>query len=140
LLALINDLLDLAKIQAGRLQVKQEQVGLHDLVASAVEMMSPLAAASSIDLSFQVPGRLVVRADRRRLEQVVVNLLSNAIKFTPAGGQVRVSALTGDGLARIDVQDTGVGLEPADLERIFEDFTQVDRDSLRSQGGTGLGL
>jgi PAS domain S-box-containing protein len=140
LLELINDVLDLSKIQSGRMELHVVQVGLPALLGDISERVQPLAAARGVELSVDCAPGLEVSADPRRLEQVILNLLSNAIRFTPEGGRVTVAArLDGDGVL-IEVADTGVGI-PADMhDRVFDEFTQVDSGSRRSQDGTGLGL
>lgn len=138
LLALINDVLDLSKVEAGRLGLERECFDLVSAVAALIGGMRPLADAKQITLTYE-PMDIEVDADRGRLRQILYNLVSNAVKFTPAGGRVTVSATrAGDGV-QITVADTGVGIAPDDLERVFAEFQQVgDADS--RQGGTGLGL
>jgi signal transduction histidine kinase/DNA-binding response OmpR family regulator len=138
LLDLINDILDLAKIEAGRLELHPDRVELSDLVADAVNTLRPLMERKSLDLHTRVPT-LDVWVDRIRLRQILNNLLSNAIKFTPAGGRIGVEVVRADGEVRLSVVDTGVGIDAADLERIFEEFQQVG-DASMHHGGTGLGL
>ncbi|HEY3365067.1 MAG TPA: ATP-binding protein [Symbiobacteriaceae bacterium] len=140
LLRLINDLLDLSKIEAGRMTVHPEGVPLQPLVAEAASMMAGLARSRGIELFTDVPEDLVVWADRQRVKQVVLNLLSNAVKFTPAGGQVRVLAGPEEGGVRVAVADTGIGIAPEDHDRVFREFEQADRSLARRMEGTGLGL
>jgi signal transduction histidine kinase/DNA-binding response OmpR family regulator len=138
LLALINDVLDLTKIEAGRIELDREAFELGSALAEAVEGLRPLADRKHLEFSVDVePG--MIAADRGRLRQILYNLLSNAIKFTPDGGRIQVAARwDGDG-ARIAVVDSGVGIAPADLGRIFEEFSQVG-DMKAREAGTGLGL
>jgi signal transduction histidine kinase/DNA-binding response OmpR family regulator len=138
LLDLINDILDLTKIEAGRLELHQGRVELSDLVAEAVSALRPLMERKSLELRTDVPG-LDVWCDRIRLRQVLDNLLSNAIKFTPEGGRITVGASRVDGEVRLVVADTGVGIAVADQKRIFEEFQQVG-DASMHHAGTGLGL
>jgi signal transduction histidine kinase len=138
LLSLINDVLDLTKIEAGRIQLERETFDLGSALAESVEGLRPLADKKQLEMSVELePGSIV--ADRGRLRQIVYNLLSNAIKFTPEGGRICVQARWDRSAARIAVIDTGVGIDPADLERIFEEFSQVG-DLKAREAGTGLGL
>ncbi len=141
LLALINDILDLAKIEAGRLELREEDVDFHSLALDAVRMLAPKAGQTGLVLDAQIaPGLPLIHADERALRQILMNLLSNAIKFTPAGGRVTVFAqLAGDGLM-FGVEDTGVGIAEEDLERVFESFGQGRHDITTFEKGTGLGL
>jgi len=138
LLALINDVLDLAKIEAGRLELRFSEVSIADILRSGVTMHGERASRGGIALSLDVDGDdVTVEADERRVRQVVFNLLSNAIKFTPPDGRVDVSARSVDGAVEIAVADTGAGIAPADRELIFEEFEQGQTTRL---DGTGLGL
>jgi two-component system, cell cycle sensor histidine kinase PleC len=137
LLALTNDVLDLSKIEAGRMDLDLADIDLGPLVADAVEMVSPLAEAKSLSLSVE-PFELAVKADHLRLTQVLTNLLSNAVKATPAEGSVTVSALQSSDWVEITVADTGGGIPSDEQAAVFENYTQ---GSDRSRGdGTGLGL
>jgi signal transduction histidine kinase len=139
LLSLINDVLDLAKIEAGRMELELTQIAIADLLRSAVSMHSERAGRGGIDLTLRSePQELTVRADERRVRQIVFNLLSNAIKFTPGGGRVDVSARADDGHVEIAVADTGPGIAREELDTIFEEFEQAS-DGKRADG-TGLGL
>jgi signal transduction histidine kinase len=139
LLSLINDVLDLAKIEAGRMDLELSQVALPDLLRSAVSMHSESASRGGIELTLQTePETITIAADDRRVRQVVFNLLSNAVKFTPSGGRVDVSARLEDGQIEVAVADTGPGIAAEDLETIFEEFEQASDG--RQAEGTGLGL
>jgi signal transduction histidine kinase len=139
LLSLINDVLDLAKIEAGRMDLEVAEVALPDLLRSAVSMQSERAIRGGIDLSLSTdPEEITIAADERRLRQIVFNLLSNAVKFTPSGGRVDVSAHQEDGQVEVAVADTGPGIAAEELETIFEEFEQTS-DGKRAEG-TGLGL
>ncbi len=140
LLALINDVLDLSKVEAGQLNLDFETVPLESLVAECVGDVRPLADDKHLDLRYRVPAGLRVRADRRRLAQVALNLLSNAIKFTPEGGRVTVAAVRDGDMVSITVRDTGIGIEGSAQKRIFDAFFQVGSGRTRQQEGTGLGL
>jgi CheY-like chemotaxis protein/anti-sigma regulatory factor (Ser/Thr protein kinase) len=138
LLALVNDILDLAKIEAGRIDLRPEPLALPATVAEVVTGLRAVSDRKSLQVSTDVPA-LTVLADRIRLRQVLDNLLSNAIKFTPEGGQVRVSAEQTDTEVRLTVADTGVGIAAEDLKNVFDEFTQVGERAAR-EAGTGLGL
>jgi signal transduction histidine kinase len=145
LLALINDILDLARIEAGHTALDPKAVDPSALLRSVVELLRVKADEKGLALVLEAEPELpaAVLADERRLRQVLLNLLGNAIKFTDAGTvRLRAGAEAGDPahvLLRLDVEDTGVGMHPEDLERIFEAFEQAG-DSQRRSGGTGLGL
>jgi two-component system cell cycle sensor histidine kinase PleC len=141
LLALINDILDLAKIEAGGLRLHETDVDLGALIADCVKLMAARAEAGDLAQNTDVPANLPhVYADQRALTQVLLNLLSNAIKFTPPGGRITAFARrTSDGLA-FGVSDTGIGIPEADQARVFEHFGQGRHDVVMADKGTGLGL
>jgi CheY-like chemotaxis protein len=138
LLALINDVLDLTKIEAGRIELKPEPFELGTALNESIEGLRPLSDRKAIAVAVSAePG--AITADRGRLRQIVYNLLSNAIKFTPEGGRISIEARWHGEDAHIVVSDTGVGIAAEDLERIFEEFRQVGDQKAR-EAGTGLGL
>ncbi len=140
LLALINDVLDLSKIEAGQLALTLDDYAMAQVVNSVVTNTESLARAKGLALTATVaPGLPIGRGDERRLTQVLINIVGNAIKFTDAGS-VDITAKAVDGFFEIAVRDTGPGIAPEDLTRIFEEFQQVDDSSTRKKGGTGLGL
>ena len=140
LLALINDILDLARIEAGQLRLSLEDYSFGELVRSAVTATEPLATAKGLKLATALPDDLpTAHGDARRVSQVLLNLLGNAIKFTDEG-EVEVHASAKDGHFLLTVRDTGPGIAEADQERIFGEFQQIDNSSTRKKGGTGLGL
>jgi len=139
LLSLINDVLDLAKIEAGKMELELSEVEIPEVLSSAVSMHSERASRGGVELSLTTePQEITIRADGRRVRQIVFNLVSNAVKFTPADGHVDVSARLDDGRVEIAVADTGPGIAPEELEAIFEEFKQAT-DGKRAEG-TGLGL
>jgi signal transduction histidine kinase len=139
LLSLINDVLDLAKIEAGSMELELSEVAIPEVLRSAVSMHAERASRGGIELSLTTePEEITIDADSRRVRQIVFNLLSNAVKFTPPGGRVDVSARLDDGRVEIAVADTGPGIAPEELETIFEEFKQAT-DGKRAEG-TGLGL
>jgi PAS domain S-box-containing protein len=141
LILLINDILDIEKIEAGKMRFAFKSVDLDGLVAEAVQQSGPLAAQRGVRLVRRAssPG-LRVHADDHRLLQVVSNLLSNAIKFSPEGGVVEVDVAVEDGRARVEVADHGSGIPESSQGRIFQKFFQADASTAREKGGTGLGL
>ena len=141
LLSLINDVLDLSKIEAGRMEVDLDNVSLRAVLESGITLHAERAAAAGIELGLALDGGdVVVRADERKLRQVVFNLLSNALKFTPPGGSIDVCAQVANGSVEIAVRDTGPGIAPEDQEVIFEEFGQARAGPEQYQEGTGLGL
>jgi signal transduction histidine kinase/DNA-binding NarL/FixJ family response regulator len=141
LLALINDILDLSKIEAGRLQLKVERFRLTDLVNATTEELRSLADQKHLELvSIAKLENPYVLNDSSRLRQVLVNLLSNAIKFTDEGGVTLEIREVSETRIAIVVRDTGIGINPAEIPHIFEEFRQVDQSSTRRHAGTGLGL
>jgi PAS domain S-box-containing protein len=143
LLRLVNDVLNLTRIEAGRVDYTLERVPLADVVRSALPMIEPQIAAKGLRLSVSVPPELVVRADREKAQQILLNLLTNSVKFTDAGGQVTVDAVA-DAPAPAEVllrvADTGIGIPAEMLSSIFEPFVQVDAGWTRTTEGSGLGL
>lgn len=141
LLALINDILDLSKIEAGRLELKPEEFDLNKLIATTIAELRPLAEQKQLPIVFrlQLSSPIVIN-DSARVRQILVNLLSNAIKFTDLGSVEISLSETATKKILIGVQDTGVGIAESDLEHIFEEFRQVDQTTTRQYGGTGLGL
>lgn len=136
--ALIRDLLDAARMETGRLAVEAKPVAPAKLVASALEMMQPLAAEQSLSLDAEIDAQLpIVSADAERIGQVFSNLIGNAIKFTPAGGRIVIGAVQADGCVWFSVTDTGPGIPPEQLEKIFGPFWQARKADSR---GIGLGL
>jgi signal transduction histidine kinase len=141
LLSLINDILDLSKIEAGRMELELTDFHLPQAIDNAVTLVRERATRRGITLEMVVEGRLgALRGDERKIKQVLLNLLSNAIKFTPEGGRVEIRAAASDGMVEMSVSDTGVGIAPEDHEAVFEEFRQVGGDYAKKHEGTGLGL
>ena len=143
LLSLIDDILDATRAETTGFEVAEDEVDVARLAAGALRVMGPAAAAGRVALGAELPPDLPgLRADERRLRQVLLNLLSNAVKFTPPGGAVTLSAAVeeGDGGLVIRVADTGIGMRPEDIPRAFEPFTQLDSSFSRRFPGSGLGL
>ncbi len=141
LLNLINEVLDMAKIESGRMSLSLESIDLRELIADILETTTPQARAKSIYLQadYRPDADLVISADLMRLRQILLNLVGNAIKFTETGGITVAAQRQGD-MVHIQVKDTGIGIPPEKLETIFEAFSQVDTSTTRKAGGTGLGL
>ena len=141
LLTLINEVLDMAKIEAGNLSVTMAVANLHNVLEEVIKITKPLARENNLIITLEnnIPEDLIIMADDMRIQQVMINLIGNSMKFTPNGG-VSVYSERDEDLIRIKVSDTGMGI-PADLlETIFEAFSQVDTSTTRKTGGTGLGL
>jgi len=140
LLGLINGLLDLAKIEAGKMELNAEEVDVQTVVEEVIELIRPQADAKGLALEMDVPRALPAAfADRARIRQVLVNLAANAVKFTEHGS-VTVAAATADGWITLAVTDTGVGIPADAVAYIFDEFRQADSSTTRKYGGTGLGL
>ena len=140
LLELINDVLDLAKVEAGQMELARTVFPASELVSSVVATVRPLAARKSIALDATVAEDVQLNADAGKTRQILLNLLSNAIKFTPDGGRVTVRCETHRDHAVITVEDTGIGISKDDISKLFTEFQQVGQASSRAQEGTGLGL
>jgi two-component system phosphate regulon sensor histidine kinase PhoR len=141
LLDLINDLLDVAKIEAGHQQLDQTPLELGEVLAEVVELARPRAGDQRVALGLDVTPQLPrVRADRRGMEEVFMNLVSNAINYSPDGGQVRISTLSRGDYVEVRVSDEGVGIEPKEIPKIFDKFYRVKHPKTRQVIGTGLGL
>ena len=141
LLSLINDILDLSKVEAGRMDLTLSEIPLAEVLESGLTMHTARAARQGVALHLSVARDVgSIRADERKVRQVVFNLLSNAVKFTPGGGRVDVSARRDGSGVEVAVADTGIGIAAADRERIFEEFAQASTPDGRQTEGTGLGL
>jgi two-component system cell cycle sensor histidine kinase PleC len=141
LLALINDILDMSKIEAGKMNLRFEPMHLADVVEDAVRLMHNRAEASGLALDVDLPHLPEIEADYRAVKQVMLNLLSNALKFTPHGGRVSITAEERrDGQVRVVVHDTGIGISAEDLKRLAQPFEQIESQHSKTQQGTGLGL
>ena len=140
LLSLINDILDLSKVEAGRMELELTDFHLPTALESALTLVRERAGRRGIALEMTVDSRVdLIQADERKIRQVVLNLLSNAIKFTPEGGRIEILAAPRDGFVEVSVSDTGVGIAPEDQDAVFEEFRQVGTAAKKVEG-TGLGL
>ncbi|MDX2099987.1 MAG: response regulator [Leptolyngbyaceae cyanobacterium bins.59] len=150
LLALINDILDLAKVEAGQMKLSLSTASVQGLCQSSLEVVKPLADRKTIQLTTRLPGKpLQIQVDERRMSQILINLLNNAIKFTPEGGQVLLEArleVLEEGSQSsapqllFSITDTGIGIAPENLQKLFQSFVQIDSSLSRNHSGTGLGL
>ena len=141
LLSLINDILDLSKIEAGRMELDLATFSVPEAIGNALTLVKERAVRHGIELTASIdPAVGEISADERKFKQILLNLLSNAVKFTPEGGRVVVVARPADGLIEVSVTDTGIGIAPEDQEAVFEEFRQVGKDYTRKAEGTGLGL
>jgi signal transduction histidine kinase len=142
LLHLINDVLDMAKIEAGRMSLSPEKFVLHEVLDEVVSITSPLASERNLAFAFDKDSdkKIEIFADRTRMRQIMINLVNNAIKYTEKGKiSLRTTPLEGEKVL-IAVKDTGLGIPPDKLETIFQEFAQIDTSTTRKGGGTGLGL
>jgi signal transduction histidine kinase len=140
LLSLINDILDLSKIEAGRMELELSEFDLPSTIENTLILVRERAQRRGITLGRTIDERIgSIRADERKVKQVLLNLLSNAVKFTPEGGKIDVRTALRDGVAEVSVTDTGIGISPEDQEAVFEEFRQVGTASKKVEG-TGLGL
>jgi len=140
LLSLINDILDLSKIEAGRMELELSEFDLPTAIDNALILVRERASRRGIRLGSTIDNRLgMIGGDERKVKQVLLNLLSNALKFTPEGGRIDVGARLGDDMAEVSVADTGIGIAPEDQEAVFEEFRQVGAADKKAEG-TGLGL
>jgi signal transduction histidine kinase/CheY-like chemotaxis protein len=140
LLGLINDILDLSKVEAGQMELRLQMVTVAEVVAQVVSTIEPLATKKHIEVKADGAGGGQILADEGKLKQMVLNLVSNSIKFTPEGGTVTIESVRAGDRVEISVSDNGIGIAPDDLQRVFKEFQQVDSGANRTQQGTGLGL
>src|SRR5947207_13449374 len=140
LLSLINDILDLSKVEAGRMELEVGSFSLREALENGLTMLKERAGRHGIVLGLDIaPDLDEIEADERKVKQVVFNLLSNAVKFTPDGGRVDISAQSVDGVVQIAVRDSGIGIAPEDQGHVFEEFRQTGAGRAQNEG-TGLGL
>jgi signal transduction histidine kinase len=142
LLTIINDILDIARIEAGKMPLNLARFGAADLVKEVLAELEPLIARAKLDVTSKIGKSIpMLRTDRAKVKQILMNLISNALKFTPRGSvTVSVEFVKRRGETRISVADTGIGIAEKDQDAVFQDFRQVDNSPTRQYGGTGLGL
>ncbi|MEW6096861.1 MAG: ATP-binding protein [bacterium] len=140
LLTLINDILDLSKVEAGKIELNIQEIPLKETLSECETLVKTLASKKNLLLEFKIEDISTIKADPTRFKQIMYNLLSNAIKFTPEGGRVNVDAKPIDKMVQISVTDTGIGIAKENYQKVFEEFEQVDSAYSRQYAGTGLGL
>lgn len=140
LLRLINEVLNLARIESGRVEYTREDVDVRQLVEMVSQMVDPQLRQKELRLKVELPDGLSAYADAEKVQQVIINLLTNALKFTPAGGEIRVTGDAEDGQVALRISDTGIGIPSDMLPTIFDPFVQVDAGRTRADEGSGLGL
>lgn len=140
LLRLVNDLLDLSKIESGNMDVNYEKFNIYQTIRETVSVLNSIANKKNIDINIDIDNELFISADLRMFKQIMYNLLSNALKFTEDNGKVKVVACHVGEELRVEVQDTGIGIPLKDRDKIFMSFRQLDSSITRKQDGTGLGL
>jgi signal transduction histidine kinase len=137
---MVNDLLDISKVDAGRVDLNLEAFRPAEALEEVLSVVTPLAKVKNIAIDNQVPAGMSIRADRTRFKQVLYNLLSNAVKFTPENGRVWIADASREDAAGFCVGDTGIGIPESELEAVFDEFHQVGGPSASASHGTGLGL
>lgn len=139
LLTLINDVIDVSKIEAGKVELFIEEFNLIDLVQEVKESFKVAADEKKLKLSFEMPKRLIIKSDERRIKQVILNLVSNAIKFTDRG-EIKIKVKKKDDRLKVSVADTGIGIKKEDMEKLFKQFSRIYVEGRQITEGTGLGL
>ncbi len=140
LLDLINDILDISKIEAGKVELQIEEFNLNELLIEISDSLKLKAAEKGIELNTNCPEIILMKSDRRRIKQVIINLVGNAVKFTEEGSVAVEMESAGDQKVRVIVKDTGIGIKPEDMNKLFEPFQQIDSSLTKKYEGTGLGL
>jgi len=140
LLDLINDILDISKIEAGKVKLTIEKFEIAEVINDVVSSVLPLAKDKGLELIYDIPKGIVLNSDKRRIKQILMNLASNAIKFTDQGNvKIEVKLLNNKDL-EVNVSDSGIGMKKEDVDKLFQPFQQIDMSSTKSHEGTGLGL
>jgi two-component system cell cycle sensor histidine kinase PleC len=140
LLDVINDILDMSKIEAGRMMLECETLQVDAALDEVMRLVGPRAFEGGVSILREVPAGLSLWADRRAFKQVLINLLSNAVKFTPEGGKVTFAASVEGQFMKIAIRDTGIGIPSRDIEKLGRPFEQVENQFTKTKGGSGLGL
>ena len=140
LLDVISDILDMSKIEAGRINLDIQECDIGSVVAESLRIMEPRAKKGGVELIQDTQAGVTIEGDKRALKQVLINLLTNAVKFTPAGGTVTLRTATSPGQVRISIEDTGIGIPERDIEKLGRPFEQVENQMTKSRSGSGLGL
>ena len=140
LLNLINDILDISKIEAGKVDVYTEKINLRNIIKGVVDTVSPMTKEKNLEINYSLPKNIELESDERRLKQVLMNLVSNAVKYTEKGSvNITANVLKG-GKVKIKVTDTGIGVSKEEMRKLFQPFQQIDSSLTKEQAGTGLGL
>ncbi|TGC09395.1 ATP-binding protein [Methanolobus halotolerans] len=140
LLSLINDILDLSKIEAGKMDLNLEEFCISSVAGDTITILSPLALKNNVTVRNEISASITVRSDKGKIRQIFYNLISNAIKFTPDNGCITVGAEVLNEVVHVIVKDTGIGISPEDVDKLFQPFRQIDSSYIRKYDGTGLGL
>lgn len=141
LLSLINDILDISKVESGKMELYYETFSISGIITNVVTLLNQLAIEKSIEITTDIDERLsLISADKQKIKQILYNLLSNAIKFTDEKGTISIKALYDDELVQIRIKDSGIGIDKKDIEKLFQPFQQIDSAASRNYQGTGLGL
>jgi two-component system cell cycle sensor histidine kinase PleC len=140
LLGVINDILDMSRIEAGQVDLSVEAVELEELVSEATRIMTPTAREKDIVLASSIAPQMRINVDRRAMKQILLNLMSNAVKFTPDNGRVTVRARLEPHAIIVSVEDTGIGIPKREVERLGQPFVQVENQFTKTHQGSGLGL
>ena len=140
LLGVINDILDMSRIEAGQVDLSVEAVELEELVSEATRIMTPTAREKDIVLASSIAPEMRINVDRRAMKQILLNLMSNAVKFTPDNGRVTVRARLEPQAIIVSVEDTGIGIPKREVERLGQPFVQVENQFTKTHQGSGLGL
>ncbi|SFM55316.1 sensor histidine kinase [Methanolobus profundi] len=140
LLTIINDILDLSKIEAGEMELNYEEVFVTDIIDEVVMNISPLSSQNNLLIDTSNIDDVIITADRKKIRQILLNLVGNSVKFTPSGGTIKIFTFLKDEMINICVQDTGIGISSDDQKKLFEPFQQLDSALSRKYDGTGLGL
>ena len=140
LLDVISDVLDMSKIEAGKLQLELRKAQLPNIIDEALRLAAPRAAENKVEIKRALPKSLEAEVDSRALKQIIINLMANAVKFTPDGGVVTISLSEGNGFARLAIKDTGIGIPQKDIEKLGRPFVQVENQFTKTKSGSGLGL
>jgi len=139
LLTLINDVIDVSKIEAGKVELFIEEFNLADLIQAVKESFKVAADEKNLKLSLEMPERLIIKSDKRRTKQVIMNLVSNAVKFTDRG-EIEIKVKKKDERVKVSVSDTGIGIKKEDMEKLFKQFSRIYVEGKPVTEGTGLGL
>jgi signal transduction histidine kinase len=140
LLSLINDILDISKIEADKIELNPEEFDLKDIVNEVIEIMNPKVMEKQLEMTTEIPDNLIIYTDTRRIKQVLLNLVSNAVNYTETGNIHIYAKKLSDNKFKLSVTDTGIGISEKEITRLFQPFQQIDSSLAKKNKGTGLGL